>query len=75
MWVMNTLSLSIVTTQRLAMFHYVGFDVLIPVVMSVSMFWEIVSCSPCENRRFGGMYDLHIRRARNQSVGTRHAFL
>jgi hypothetical protein len=34
---------------------YVGFHVLIAVVMKDSIFWDITSCSPLKfNRRFGG---------------------
>jgi hypothetical protein len=34
--------------------EYVGFEVPKPAVMNVTIFWDIVPCSPYVNRRFGG---------------------
>jgi hypothetical protein len=32
----------------------VGFEVLTAVVMKAPMYWDIASCSPYKNQRFGG---------------------
>jgi hypothetical protein len=41
---------------------FVGFEVLTPVVMKSSIFWDIKPCSPLKvNRRFGGTYRLHLQ--------------
>jgi hypothetical protein len=39
---------------------FVGFEVLTPVVMNISIFWDIAPCDPYENR-FGGTYRLHLQ--------------
>jgi hypothetical protein len=41
--------------------HYVGFEVLIAVVMKSTIFWDVTSCRPLKvNRRFGGTYHLRV---------------
>jgi hypothetical protein len=51
----------------------VGYEVFTPVVMKITISWDIMLCSPMKvNRRFGGTYRLHlesrkISRARYQS--------
>jgi hypothetical protein len=43
-------------------FQQVGFEVLTPVVMKSTVFWDITMCSPLKvNRRFGGTYRLHLQ--------------
>jgi hypothetical protein len=40
---------------------FVGFEVLTPVVMESTIFWNITPCTPLKfNRRFGGTYRLHL---------------
>jgi hypothetical protein len=53
-------------------FRLVGFEVLTAAVMKRPVFWDITQCSPLKvNRRFGGIYRLHLQgrrmsRARNR---------
>jgi hypothetical protein len=45
---------------------FVGFEVLTTVVMKGINFWDITPCSPLSvNRRFGGIYRLHLQGRRN----------
>jgi hypothetical protein len=52
----------------------VGFEVLTPMVVKSTIFWNIALCSPLKgNQRFGGTYRLHLQGriiscARNQLV-------
>jgi hypothetical protein len=54
--------------------NFVGFEVLIALVMKSTIFWDITLCSPLNlNQRFEGIYCLHlhgrrISRARNLSL-------
>jgi hypothetical protein len=45
------------------------------VTMKNAVFWDVVSCSSCVNRRFGGTYRLHLQgrkiRERGSSVSRR----
>jgi hypothetical protein len=50
---------------------YAGFKVLTAVVMSGAIVWDIASCSPYVNRRFGGMYDLHLQGRKSAEEETR----
>jgi hypothetical protein len=38
----------------------VGFEVLTAVVIKTAILWDIAPCSPYMNRRFGGMYHIHL---------------
>jgi hypothetical protein len=55
---------------------YVGYEVIVAVVMKGSIFWNLTACSPFKvNRRFEGTYRLHlqcrrIREGRNQHEAT-----
>jgi hypothetical protein len=40
---------------------FVGSEVLTAVVIDATILWDIVSCSPYVNRRFGGKYHLHLQ--------------
>jgi hypothetical protein len=41
---------------------YVGFEVFTVVVTKSIIFWDITPCSPLSfNRRFGGIYHLHLQ--------------
>jgi hypothetical protein len=46
-----------------------SFDVFTAVTMKIAVFWDMMPCGSCENRRFGGTYRLHhqceLVRARN----------
>jgi hypothetical protein len=35
-------------------FYYVGFEVFTAVTMKNAIFWDVMPCGSCENRRFGG---------------------
>jgi hypothetical protein len=39
---------------------YPGFEVITTVVMNVDIFWHIAPCSTYVNRRFRGIYDIHL---------------
>jgi hypothetical protein len=36
-------------------YNYLGFEVLTALVMNIAIIWNIASCSPYVNRRFGGI--------------------
>jgi hypothetical protein len=40
---------------------YVGFEVFTTVTMKNDVFWYVAPCRSCVNRRFGGMYRLHLQ--------------
>jgi hypothetical protein len=40
---------------------YSGFEILTAVVMNVAMFCDIAPCCSYVNRRFGGIYHLHLQ--------------
>jgi hypothetical protein len=49
--------ITIETTKK-----YLGFEVLLALVMKSTTFWDIAQCSPLKvNRRFGGTYRLHLQ--------------
>jgi hypothetical protein len=52
--------------RGLHLFHYVkyialGFEILTGVVTKFTIFWDLAPCSPYVNRRFRGMYHLHLQ--------------
>jgi hypothetical protein len=48
---------------------HVGFEVLTPVVMKSTIFWDITPCSPLKvNRRFGWTYRLHYQSRRISQI-------
>jgi hypothetical protein len=51
-------------------FRHVGFEVFTAVTMKNTVFWNVVPCRSWVNRRFGGMYHLHLqgRKIREQVV-------
>jgi hypothetical protein len=55
---------------------FVRFEVLTAVVMKSTIFWDITPCSPLKvNRRFGGMYRLHLQGRRISRGRNQHALL
>jgi hypothetical protein len=41
---------------------HVGFEVLTAVFMKSSIYWDITPCTPLKvNRRFGGIYRIHLQ--------------
>jgi hypothetical protein len=42
----------------------VRFEVSTAVTMMIIIFWEITPCGSYKNRRFGGLYRLHLQGAR-----------
>jgi hypothetical protein len=56
--------------------NFVGFEVLTAVVMRSSIFWNITPCSPLKvNRRFGGIFRLHLWGSRKQREALTMLFL
>jgi hypothetical protein len=51
----------IITLRHQDLHEIVGSEALTAVVMNVAMFWDIAPYSPYVNRRFGGMYHLHLQ--------------
>jgi hypothetical protein len=51
------LSSGILKTRK----HNVRFDVFTAVTMKNAIFWDVASCRPCVNRRFGGTFRLHLQ--------------
>jgi hypothetical protein len=53
----------------------VGFEAFKAVVINVAMSWDMALCSLYGNRRFGGMYHLHLKgkRLANQEASAQHA--
>jgi hypothetical protein len=41
--------------------RFVAFEVLTEAVMDVAISWDILSCSPYMNRRFGGKYYFRLQ--------------
>jgi hypothetical protein len=41
-------------------FANVRFEVFTLVTMKNAIFWDVALCTSCVNRRFGGMYRLHL---------------
>jgi hypothetical protein len=39
----------------------VRFEVFTPVTMKNAVYWDVAPCRSCVNRRFGGMYRLHLQ--------------
>jgi hypothetical protein len=35
-----------------------------------AVFWDVAPCSSCVNRRFGGMYCLHLHGRKIREIGT-----
>jgi hypothetical protein len=40
--------------------------------MNVAILWDVALCSPHVNRRFGGMYHLHLQQESRVQQVTRH---
>jgi hypothetical protein len=40
---------------------YVRFEIFTAVTMKNAVFWDVALCRSCVNRRFGGMYRLHLQ--------------
>jgi hypothetical protein len=59
---MNTYLYSLKAISKL----YVRFEVLTVVTMKNAVFWTVMPCGSCENRRFAGMYCLHHQSGMNQ---------
>jgi hypothetical protein len=46
--------------KRLKHNEEVGFEVFTAITMKNAVFWDVAPCSSFVNRRFGGMYRLHL---------------
>jgi hypothetical protein len=53
-------------TQNKQNFDRVRFEVLTAVLMKNAVFWDLMPCSSCKTRRFGGMYRFHHQDEKNQ---------
>jgi hypothetical protein len=51
-------------------FFNVGFPVLTAVTKKNEVLWDVTSCEPCNDRRFGGMCLLHHQSEKNTRVRT-----
>jgi hypothetical protein len=47
-------------TPNLLQKIHVRFEVFTAVTMKNAVFWDLGPCRSCMNRRFGGMYHLHL---------------
>jgi hypothetical protein len=57
---------AVVTSSALVSFKFVGFEVLTPVVMKSSTFWDITPCSPLKVKvHFGGICRLQLQGSKN----------
>jgi hypothetical protein len=45
---------------------FVRFEIFTAVTMKNGVFWDVMPCGSCKNRRFGGTYRLHHRSENNQ---------
>jgi hypothetical protein len=50
--------------------YYVRFEVFSAVTMKNAVFWDVVPCSSCANRYFGGTYRLHLQGRKIRERGT-----
>jgi hypothetical protein len=41
--------------------YFIRFEVFTAVTMKNTVFWDVAPCRSCVNRRFGGMYYLHLQ--------------
>jgi hypothetical protein len=41
--------------------YYVRFEVFTALTMKNVIFWNVMPCRSCVNRRFGGTYGLHLQ--------------
>jgi hypothetical protein len=48
----------------------VKFEVYMAVTMKNAVFWDVVPCRFCVNRRFGGTYRLHLQVRKIRERGT-----
>jgi hypothetical protein len=63
------------TTLNLVKHYYhqllkVRFEVFTVVTMKNAIFWDVVPCSSCVNRRFRGTYRLHLQHRKIRKQGT-----
>jgi hypothetical protein len=49
---------------------YVRFEVFAAVTMKNAVFWDVVACRFCVNRRFGGTYRLNLQGRKIRERGT-----
>jgi hypothetical protein len=49
---------------------FVRFEVFTAVTMKNAIFWDMTPCTSCMNRRFGGMYRLHLQGRKIRERGT-----
>jgi hypothetical protein len=55
------------TALRINKRYFVGFEVSTAVLMNSIIFWDMTPCSSSSfNRRFGGIYRLHLQGRRNK---------
>jgi hypothetical protein len=59
------------TNKNARIYKFVGFEVLTVVVMNVAIFNDLALCSLYVNRRWRGMYHLHIQHRKSAENETR----
>jgi hypothetical protein len=50
--------------------YIVRFEVFTAATMKNADFWDVALCRSCVNRRFGGMYRLHVHGRKTRELGT-----
>jgi hypothetical protein len=43
-----------INKQHQHLYYYVRYEVITAVTMKNGVFWDVVPCGSCKNRRFGG---------------------
>jgi hypothetical protein len=51
-------------------YYCVRFEVFTAVTIKNAVFWDVESCRSCVNRRFGGIYRLHLQDRKIHEQGT-----
>jgi hypothetical protein len=58
---MKAMMLHVLTEYHPTIRKYVEFEVFTVVAMKSAVFWDVVLCRSCVNRRFGRRYRLHLQ--------------
>jgi hypothetical protein len=60
-FIWHTAMFVIVSIQTIPHMQYVNVFAINPCTMKNAVFWDVVPCRPCVNRRFGGTCRLHLQ--------------
>jgi hypothetical protein len=58
---MSCILMSVICWGSWSRYIYVRFEVFMAVTMKNAVFWNVAPCRSCVNRRFGGMYRIHLQ--------------